>query len=154
MNGISEIIINNALSISVVFLYAIPISLYYWTGNFYNIIALLGIISTTSISEFLKYNIIKNWSVRPKGAIDCNLWCTDGNQAGQPGMPSSHSATVAFFATFYFQKVKSILIRTALILYALFVMYSRYKKRCHSISQIGTGATLGFILAQVAVRQL
>lgn len=102
---------------------------------------------TTSLSEFLKHYVIRDASPRPPGATDCNLLCNDGNQVGQPGMPSSHSAEVAFFASYYWNETKNPILRGLLVLYAAAVMTSRYLKRCHTISQIGVGALLGWTLS-------
>jgi membrane-associated phospholipid phosphatase len=68
-------------------------------------------------------------------------------------MPSSHSATVAFFSSFYFQETNSIIIKVLLIGYAGIVMMSRWIKSCHSIAQIIGGAALGVSLS-LLVRHL
>lgn len=143
---ISRMDIHNFISMSIVSVYIIPIILYFLTNNSLHIFALIGSITTTFISELLKYTVFKEISVRPVGARDCNYLCNDGNQAGQPGMPSSHSAEVAFFCGFYLFYTKTPLIRIILILYAIAIMYSRYIKRCHTIYQIVAGVVLGLIL--------
>ena len=130
-------------------LYIIPLILYYFTHNFYHIIAFVGTISVTILSEIFKYFLIGNLSIRPKNAKDCNLLCNDGNQEGMPGMPSSHSAEVAFFSGFYFQNTNNNTIRSILIIYAGLVMLSRYIKRCHTFNQIGIGALLGLSLSWI-----
>lgn len=144
----------NLISISVLFTYIVPLILYLYTNNFIHIIAFIGSLFTTILSETLKYTIIKDSSVRPKGASDCNLLCNDGIQSGEPGMPSSHSANIAFFTGYYFQITDNIIIRLILLIYALVVMASRYLKRCHTINQIVVGAILGLSLSWIAVRHL
>jgi membrane-associated phospholipid phosphatase len=146
--------IADLISTSVGMLYAIPIILYIFTSNILHLKALLGLASTAVISEFLKHNVIKTLSVRPKGASDCNLMCNDGNQGGQPGMPSSHSAQVAFFSFFYYNLTDNILLKSILIIYAAMVMLSRYVKKCHTVYQIIAGSTLGILIAWFLVRQL
>jgi membrane-associated phospholipid phosphatase len=146
--------LQNIISISVGLLYIIPLALYFVTDDLIHIKAFVGIIGTTFVSESIKYLLIGKGSVRPKGATDCNLLCTDGNQAGKPGMPSSHSANAAFFSGFYFTQTDNPLIKTILVLYAGLVMLSRYLKRCHTISQIVTGAALGLSISFIMVRQL
>jgi len=140
------------ISMSVGILYFIPLIFYIITKNPVHLKAFVGAGSTTIISETLK-KLIGKISPRPYGAKNCNLQCDDGNQSGQPGMPSSHSATVAFFSAFYFQETNNIFVKAALIGYAGLVMTSRYVKRCHSIPQIVGGTILGVSLSFI-VRHL
>lgn len=144
----------DAISMSVGILVIIPLILYVYTGNSVHIKALFGLLGTTGLSEGLKYNLIRGLSPRPKGARNCNLFCNDGNQEGRPGMPSSHSAEVAFFAAFYGQYTKNDYLRFGLILYAVLVMLSRYTKRCHSLSQITVGTLIGLVMSWVAINIL
>jgi len=144
----------DTISMSVISLYIIPFLLYIFTGNYIHLKAFLGIIGTTIISETIKYFFIGEASPRPQGARDCNLMCNDGNQSGQPGMPSSHSSEVAFFSGFYYQQTTNPIIRSLLVGYSGLVMISRYIKRCHTINQIVAGALLGLSLSWIVVRQL
>ncbi len=138
----------NAISFSVVFLYLVPIVLAIYTQQVKHLLGFVGLYGTTLFSEFLKHYVVQGRSPRPKGATDCNLLCNDGNQEGRPGMPSSHSAEVAFFAGYYWDQVENPLLRGVLVAYAFAVMASRYLKRCHTIHQIGAGALLGLILSK------
>lgn len=142
--------IADAISLSVAALYVICILFYVVTHNPIHLIACAGMFGTTLLSEGIKHGIIKECSPRPKGATNCNMWCNDGPCGGQPGMPSGHSAQVAFFSGFYMQYTDNRLIQAGLTLYAGLVMLSRYLKRCHTIYQIGAGASLGFLLSLVA----
>ena len=139
---------------SVGLVYIIPLILYIFTGNWIHGKAFLGAAGTTIISETIKYFFIGDSSPRPTGAKNCNMLCNDGSQAGQPGMPSSHSAEAAFFSGYYYQQTTNPFIRSALILYAAAIMASRYIKRCHTINQIGVGALLGLSLSFIVVRHL
>jgi hypothetical protein len=132
------------ISLSIIGIYIIPILLYFKTGNPIHIKASFGAFTTSLISEFIKRNIIENKSPRPEGALNCNLLCNDGKQSGKPGMPSSHTASIVFFTTYYFNKVTP-LMRIFLIGYSGIIMLSRYLKQCHTINQIGGGALIGFI---------
>jgi len=69
-------------------------------------------------------------------------------------MPSSHSAEVAFFSVFYYQQTTNPIIRIVLIIYAGFVMISRYIKKCHTINQIAAGTLLGVLISWILVRHL
>ena len=142
------------LSNSVIFIYIIPFILYIITSNHIHFKAFLGVAGTTIITETLKYFFIGKRSPRPEGAKNCNLLCNDGDQSGKPGMPSSHSSSVAFFSGFYFQQTDNKLIRALLVIYAGLVMVSRYIVKCHTISQILVGALLGVSLSWFAMRQL
>ncbi len=144
----------NIISSSIGLVFIIPFILYYKTGNIIHFIAFLGVSSTAIISESIKHFLIKNRSPRPKGARDCDLLCSDGNQAGKPGMPSSHSAEVAFFSFFYYQQTYNPIIRTILVIYTILMMISRYIKKCHTINQVIAGAILGMSISWILVRQL
>lgn len=136
------------ISISAGGMYAVPVIMYFITLDPFQLLGFLGLVATLGIGEFIKHYIIKTASPRPKGATDCNLWCTDGNQEGRPGMPSGHSSQVAFFTSFYYSQTNHPWIRGGLIIYALLVMYSRYAKHCHTIPQIATGSLLGFLISK------
>jgi membrane-associated phospholipid phosphatase len=142
------------VSMSAGLLYGIPIILYYFTGDSIQLKGLIGMVGTTAISEVLKRLVIKDSNPRPQGASNCNLLCNDGNQSGRPGMPSSHSAQVAFFTGFYIQQTDSWSLKIVLVVYAAAVMFSRYIKRCHTINQIVGGGLLGVYLSYLAVRHL
>lgn len=146
--------LEDIISMSVGILLIIPLILYAYTGNSVHIKVLFGLLGTTGLSEGLKYNVIRNLSPRPNGAHNCNLFCNDGKQEGRPGMPSSHSAEVAFFASFYSQYTENNYIRVCLILYAVLIMLSRYTKRCHSLSQITAGTLIGLAMSWIAMNIL
>ncbi len=145
--------IPNILSGSILIIYILPFILYIITGQYIHLKAFLAVSGTTLISEAIKFFLIGKTSPRPQGAKDCDLLCNDGDQSGKPGMPSSHSASVAFFSGFYYYQTNNKFIRIALLIYPGFVMLSRYWKRCHTISQIGVGALLGLSLS-IVVRHL
>jgi membrane-associated phospholipid phosphatase len=142
------------ISMSVGLLYIAPFAFYYITNNGYHIKILLGLVGTTVLSETIKYKVIGDLSPRPTGAKNCNFLCTDGKQSGAPGMPSSHSAEVAFFSGAYYQLTDSTFLKTCIVIYAALVMYSRHIKRCHTINQIVAGALLGLSLSWLLVRHL
>ena len=144
----------NIISGSIGLVFIVPFILYYITGNGIHFKAFLGVSGTAIVSETLKYFFIRDSSPRPKGAKDCDLLCSDGNQGGKPGMPSSHSAEVVFFSAFYYQQTSNPVIQSILIIYAGIMMISRYIKRCHTINQILVGALLGMSLSWFATRQL
>lgn len=142
------------LSNSVILIYIIPFILYIITGNIIHFNAFLGVAGTTILTESIKYFFIGKSNPRPNGAKNCNLLCNDGDQSGQPGMPSLHSSSVAFFSGFYFQQTDNNLIKALLIIYAGAVMFSRYIVKCHTTSQILVGGTIGLSLSWLLVRHL
>jgi membrane-associated phospholipid phosphatase len=139
-------------SISILLAYIIPPILFAATKNVIHLKAFIGLLATSVISESIKYNLIGEKSPRPFGATNCNLLCNDGNQAGRPGMPSSHSAEAAFILGYYFQVTNNKYIRLSLLFYAASIMLSRYLKKCHSIPQIVVGTILGLFLSWVVVK--
>jgi membrane-associated phospholipid phosphatase len=143
----------NLISMSVGLLYILPVIFYWNTNNTIHLKGFFGLIGTTILSEFIKYIFVGKASPRPKGARDCNLFCNDGKQEGQPGMPSSHSAEAVFFSAFYFKQTANPILKAGLVIYPILVMISRYLKNCHTINQVSAGAILGLSSVWI-VRQL
>lgn len=132
------------ISASIGIVYIIPLLCYAFSYNMHHLFIWIGLLFTAWFSEFLKYSVIGNsyeFSKRPRGAMNCNAFCTDNSCEGEPGMPSSHAAIATFFALAY-MKDYPILLGT----YALLIALSRYVKRCHTVLQIGAGTVLGSIL--------
>jgi len=148
MFALMRITMYDAISISAAFMYVVPIIGWLTNENIIHIKAFIGLVATTGINEFIKHYIINDASPRPKGAMDCNLWCNDGKQEGKPGMPSGHSSQVTFFASFYYHQTRNVWIRAGLVIYALLVMFSRYAKHCHTLPQIAAGALLGWTVSR------
>jgi hypothetical protein len=146
-------IIWDYISMSTGLLYFIPLLLYINTGQYYHLKYFLGFILTVASSEFIKLNFIKDASVRPSKAYNCDLLCTDGAQGGKPGMPSSHVASVAYIITCYISKQNSI-INLIMIIYGILVAASRYIKYCHTINQIIVGTLFGSLCGVISVRYL
>jgi membrane-associated phospholipid phosphatase len=138
----------NGLSMSVVLFYVLPLCMYLWTSNPFHLTVWAGYVATTIFSEGLKHGVIREKSPRPEGASDCNLWCNNGPQGGRPGMPSSHSAEAVFLATTYGSQGSPVL----WWIYAALVMFSRYAKQCHSVSQLMVGAAVGALTGGITLR--
>jgi membrane-associated phospholipid phosphatase len=141
--------LQDIISMSTVLLYGLTAVLYIYTQHTVHLIGFIGLLGTVFLSEFIKYYIVGSSNPRPTGAKNCNLWCDDGNQAGRPGMPSSHAATVAFFGCFYYPHTDNLWIKNGLILYAGLVMVSRYIKQCHTVEQLTVGYIFGTIMALI-----
>jgi membrane-associated phospholipid phosphatase len=136
--------ISNIISISTLVVYILPTVLYIITKKSYHLTAFVGLIAVSAINEHIKHKWVGYDSPRPQGAFDCDLLCSNGNQEGNPGMPSGHTSTAVFFAVFYWRYTTNPTIHFILISYAILVALSRYMKRCHTIPQIMMGALLGF----------
>ena len=132
----------NALSVSVIGLYGITLLLFLRTYDVFHLIAFMGLLLVRTLSEGLKIHCKGTTCPRPLGAKDCNTFCSDGNQEGRPGMPSTHAAFVTFFVTYYMPFLSTPL-RALATLYAAAVIYSRYAKKCHSVIQLASGSVLG-----------
>lgn len=147
---------DNVISLSVIGLYALPCFLALVTHNLRELFPLFGMLLTVGLNETLKYAVIGERSPRPAGAQDCNVWVSDGPQAGRPGMPSGHAAHVSFVLGYYLQRIADAsslspmtrsLLAAALLLYALLVMLSRYTKCCHTVPQLLAGSALGLLMS-------
>jgi undecaprenyl-diphosphatase len=141
----------DALSISTGALYAVPIGLALYERSLHPLVGLVGLLGTLGVGEGLKHYVVGEASVRPRGARDCNALCTNGPCAGQPGMPSTHTAFATFFAVFYGTQVPW-MVQVLLVIYVVLVAASRLVKRCHTPAQIAAGALLGGMMALGARR--
>jgi membrane-associated phospholipid phosphatase len=144
--------IQDAISTSVGLVYIIPVILFFYTNDPVHLKALFGpLLGVTN--EIIKHSIGKYSTrpecKRPEGAMDCNMWCNNGDQSGKPGMPSGHSLTACFFSGFYFQQMDNIWIKLMLIVYAWLIMASRYIKKCHTIPQIMIGGLIGLFFSVI-----
>jgi len=135
--------VQDIISSSIPILYIISIMMYFKTNNVYHLFIVFGLWTTAGISEFIKYYIIQKNSVRPDGAVNCNIWCNNGNQEGKPGMPSSHAAVTTFFVIIYWNYTKNPYIRTLLLIYYFLILQSRFYKNCHTVPQLMMGTLLG-----------
>ena len=136
----------DALSLSTGGLYAVPLGLAIYQHRLEPLMGLLGLLITLGVGEGLKHGIIGRHSVRPQGARGCDAWCRAGPSAGQPGMPSTHTAFAAFFAAFYGPMVPW-WGQMMFALYVIAVAWSRLTKRCHTMGQVVAGALLGVVVA-------
>lgn len=125
------------ISLSELILISLPLYYFIVSKNLLHLVGFIGIIATAGFVEFTKQYILPDWK-RPNGAKGCDLLCKSQNDSGKPGMPSGHSAIVAFFGSYY--NIQS----PFYFLYAALIGISRFKKKCHTIPQILAGYTVGF----------
>lgn len=130
------------ISLTILLCFVMPLVLYSQSGQKKHIKAFFGLIFILLFSEFLKRYIIREKSVRPSDAYNCNTFCNDGKVGGKAGMPSSHSAVVWFFIGFYFSDLENSM-KSISIIFGILMILSRYYKKCHTISQIVAGSLLG-----------
>ena len=146
--------VQDLISLSIIPINIIPLILYFITRDKYHLIVGIGIWVTAKLSEFIKHHIIEERSPRPQGAFDCNMFCNDGDQAGKPGMPSSHAAASIFFAIMYWNDTKNPYVRAMLLLYYLLIVQSRYFKNCHSIPQLIVGSIVGISTSKIVLKYI
>ena len=139
---------HEAVSYSLIGIISLPIILFIMNRDIrYLYIVLFGL-STNMI-----HHLIKNYSLnydyeftkRPIGATNCNLWANNGNVEGKPGFPSGHVTSITtFFTSIYllFPEYQSMTLSIGSI-YTIFMAYSRMYKKCHTLLQTVTGALLG-----------
>jgi membrane-associated phospholipid phosphatase len=120
----------------IIFIFAMPIYYFIITHDSIHIFALLGIQGTNIVVELLKRFVFYDWK-RPQNATRCDLLNMSKYDGNMPGMPSGHSATIAFYGAFY--GITSPLFYS----YVVLIGMSRYFKNCHTIMQIIMGLVLG-----------
>ena len=91
---------------------------------------------------------INSITKRPKGAKDCGAFIDcDKKDATSMGMPSGHSMSMAFFATFVLLATNPDQFQNYIIvILALTVMSQRWWVGCHSLLQIFIGGGIGILL--------
>jgi membrane-associated phospholipid phosphatase len=120
---------------------------YIVTGEFSFVMLSVYVLLTEIISEYIK-GLLDGYSFSERSA-----GCIDPSEGG---MPSTHSAVAAMFATFIVAKIWStpgrslfkILRTVAIVFIALVVILSRTEllEDCHSYLQVTAGGFLGMVL--------
>jgi len=142
------------VSYSLIGIIAAPIIMFFVKRDIRFLYVVLFGLSTNMI-----HHIIKNYSLnydyeftkRPKGATNCNLWSNNGNVEGKPGFPSGHvTSLTSFFTSIYllFPEYQEITLPIGAV-YTVFMAYSRMYKRCHTLLQTIAGASLGIVFPVV-----
>ncbi len=86
-------------------------------------------------------------SPRPAAAQGCDLFCIGPNVGGKPGFPSGHMATTTAFATSMAFLFPSPVVIGPCVALVLSMGWSRYTKKCHTLTQIVGGTLYGFATA-------
>jgi membrane-associated phospholipid phosphatase len=120
----------------VLFVFFAPLYKYITTYNPIHLVAFTGIQLLSISIELTKQYILPSCS-RPKGAKGCDILNQNEDDNGKPGMPSGHSASIAFYGAFYD------ITDPLFLLFVALVAMSRYFKKCHSIAQIIVGLSIG-----------
>jgi membrane-associated phospholipid phosphatase len=90
---------------------------------------------------------------RPKGALNCDTFCKNGDVSGRNGFPSGHVATTSFFFAILWmmetdqRRKQYISIVSALAI--LLMMLARTQKKCHNWFQSVAGLAYGIVFAMV-----
>lgn len=86
-------------------------------------------------------------SPRPTGAIGCDAFCRGPAVGGKPGFPSGHMATTTAFATSMAFLFPTPLVIGSCVALVAAMGWSRYAKKCHTLTQIIGGTLYGFAIA-------
>jgi membrane-associated phospholipid phosphatase len=137
-----------SVSLSLVGIIALPIFMFIIKRDIRFLYIVLFGISTNMIHHMIK-NISLNYNYeftkRPIGANNCNLWATNGNVEGRPGFPSGHVTSITtFFTSVYllFPEYQGLSLAVGSV-YTIFMAYSRIYKKCHTVLQTICGGLLG-----------
>lgn len=109
----------------------------------------LGIFASTLSSDVIKRlpypESLYKLSRRPEGAENCDYLAKSGPaKRDAPGFPSGHMTTTAFFAMYKaLENTKNTRLLTLLLTIVIGMSWSRYHKKCHNVTQIVGGITLG-----------
>jgi hypothetical protein len=143
----------NIISCSATILFIVPVILFIQTGNLHEIGHLITLLGVMFGAEGIKRYVTGNEEPeyrRPAAARDCDMWCMNGPQGGQPGMPSGHMAVTTAFVTLYWPKSGNPPeLAVALVIYVLIMAAARWTKSCHTIAQIIAGSILGGIAGSI-----
>ena len=120
----------------ILFVVLAPLYQYVMTNNTVHLVAFSSIQLLSICIELTKKYILPT-CLRPRGAKGCDIFNRSPDDNGKPGMPSGHSASIAFYGAFY--NITS----PIFLAYVALVAMSRYYKRCHSIEQILAGLAIG-----------
>lgn len=126
----------NITSLSELLIPLFPTYWYLTTWNPIHLFGFIGLVFTGTFVEIIKTFVLPTMS-RPNGAKGCDLLCRSKDDNNKPGMPSGHTAMIAFFGSYY--GIQS----PYFIAYAVLIMMSRYFKKCHTFMQILVGLLLG-----------
>jgi undecaprenyl-diphosphatase len=140
----------DAISISLVATYIIPLILTYYDPDYF-------IVFVAVIFTWLSVEAIKPLfhSPRPPHAIRCDRWCVGGPVGGTPGFPSGHMASVAVLMTLLYWILPNLskYILFGGLLWILLMGWSRLEKKCHTLTQVVGGTAYGILVA-IGVRQI
>jgi len=136
----------NAVSLTLLLTYLIPISLFLCTQDLIYLCIALACVLLGAYVERIKPFFD---SPRPEGASDCNAFCGGGLVEGKPGFPSGHVATVTLFVLLMGAYTQSYYWIAGIVWIAA-MGWSRYEKRCHSVEQIAGGVLTGAVGSAIA----
>ena len=103
---------------------------------------------------------------RPRGACDCDIFISDGDQSERPGFPSGHSSMVGMYAgIMIFLSIHNLShysdnsVSVYQFLLAIFMSltliilngYARVEKRCHNWLQVAGGTAWGIFIGAMFV---
>ena len=134
----------NAITIVLVPLFFVPIILAFYLKRAGPAFITFEMFFVTFTVELLKPLFD---SPRPMDASGCDMFCTGPPVGGRPGFPSGHMATTAVFATSIALLFPTPIVITGAVALVTAMGWSRYVKKCHTLTQILGGTLYGFTIA-------
>jgi membrane-associated phospholipid phosphatase len=134
----------NAISLLLVPLFIVPLVIAFVLKR-----AGIALVTVEMIAVSVSVELLKPLfdSPRPAAAQGCDLFCTGPRVGGKPGFPSGHMATTTAFATSMAFLFPSPLVIGACLVLVAAMGWSRYAKKCHTLTQIIGGTLYGFAVA-------
>ena len=141
------------VSISIVGALVYPVIRFVETRRLQYLLMFVGILLADYATKLVK-DFTKDMEMaalkRPINAVNCDIFCRNGNCENKPGFPSGHMTIVTFFFVYlYLLEGKAsdwgfVLFATVCV---LLVGMARFWKRCHTILQVICGIIWGAVAA-------
>jgi membrane-associated phospholipid phosphatase len=143
MNTIADII-----SLSIIIVFLLPWILFVATNKLVFLVFGIATLCVDGSTKIWK-RIFGTHSIfgRPKGACNCDIFNSNGDQSGRRGFPSGHMTVVTFVTTVMALMYPNVATNMIGISLVIAMGWARHHKKCHNLAQIITGAIYGCMLA-------
>lgn len=145
----------NAVSVTVVAAFAIPLVFYVKTADPFYTILFCSMIAANTAVEGIKPLLGKEGIYgRPAGATACDAFCVGGPVGGRPGFPSGHMTTVTMLLSALWWHTRSPAVLWIGVPWTCAMAWSRWAKQCHNWQQIAAGVATGSLFGYLLTRPL
>ena len=141
------------VSISLVGALVYPVIRFVETKEWQYLLMFVGMLladcATKLVKDFTK-DINLTCLKRPSNAVNCDIFCRNGNCASKPGFPSGHMTIITFFFVYLYLLGGKALDWAVLSVAAVCVLLmgiSRFQKGCHTLAQVICGIAWGAVAA-------